>query len=168
ETFEEPTNTLNMESGSYIQIPWQSNTPVNFQIRFSTQIKDVDQVLVQGGTDWALKLLSDGGEYYRVAVEHDSLVTLESPSYQIGNGDYYAVMVQSSASSASLFVKRADDDGDLLVDFSVSETGSGGLPSVWEDPTTVYVGASGSLFGTPFRGEIDEFRVWGETTSEET
>lgn len=168
ETFEEPTNTLNMESGSFISIPWKSNTPVNFQIRFSTTTVGTDQVILQGDTDWALKLLADDDDYYRVAVEHNSLVTLESPSYQIGNGDYYTVMVQSSTDSASLFVNRSDDDGDLLVNFTVSETGSGGLPSVWADPDTVYLGASGSTFGMPFIGEIDEFRVWGETISEET
>lgn len=172
ETIEEQTNTVQFESGSFIKVPWASaNNPLAVQIRFSTSVPSgINQVLFNLDNAWALELDPLSGSYYRVIATKAGTTVLSSSYMEIGSGDFYSVMLRygGAGSGSWLYVKKSDDDGDFVESSVTQEPTAANLTSVWASPTTLYLGGSGSLYGTPFIGLVDEFRIWGEYTTENT
>lgn len=60
---------------------------------------------------------------------------------------------------------RSIADGTFI---SSSTILSSSIADVWDLPSNIFLGSSGSTLGTPFIGLIDEFRVWGEVLTEDT
>lgn len=175
EIYEEQTNALQFAapSSSYVTVPWSSsvgNEPVSVQVRFSTAGSTQTQILLNADNTWAV-VLAPTGSSYQIQLMSGSTVTARTLAWPLGTGDYYSLMlVYASGSSVKMYLKRADEDGDIVVSDTVTDSESTGSMAVWDMPTNLYVGGSGS-YGSGYRGlvgTIDEFRIWGETTTEET
>lgn len=170
ETIEEQTTMLNLESGSYVTIPWSSsvgNAPQTMQVRFATEIQNSSQVIFNVDSTWALTIQPQGGIYYTVAAISGSTSLLSSSLFPIGNGDFCDVMLRYTNTGVYLYVAQTDSSGEISEQFSVQES-SPVLSSKWNSGQSLYLGGSGSQYGTPIKATIDEFRIWGEQTTDQT
>jgi len=165
EIYEEQTNTLPITSGSYITIPWSTIPPITVETRFATTTTS-SVVLLQGGSSWAVTLEYLTGSYGRMNVISGSTTVLSSSYMPIFGGEYYTAMLRKSASLFELHVRRTED-GDVLDTFSAVEP-SVKLNAVWATPSYITIGKSGSYGGSPFIGNIDEFRMWSESLTDTT
>jgi len=165
EIFEEQTNALDLVLPAYIRIPWATSSLDNLttQLRFATT-STTGSVLFNGST-WAIALQPLTGSFGRVELRNASNVTVASSSYfEVFSGEFFSVMVRKNPSNISFYVKRAEGE-DIVDNFETT------IPSASLDLSSsafMNLGGSGSFYGPAFVGYIDEFRVWGEVTSDET
>lgn len=175
EIFDEVTNALNFNTGSYLVLPMSaSNRPVGtLQFRFNNSIKQTTTLGV-GDTaspsgSWIVKLAthpSASSPYGRIEVTDNIGEVLLSSSYadMFDTEDYFDVMLRYSTSSVNLQVAQSDGE-QILFSSSMSTTGSY-LRDAWPLTKNFYLGGSGSLSLNNFGGYIDEVRVWGEQISD--
>lgn len=165
ETYEEYTNVINFSQPSYINVPWtgSSNT---IEVRFSpTSIGT--SVVLNAGNSWALKSVSTSGTNgYLVLVNAANSITVSSSIFPLFDGSFYTTMIRLSGSKADLYVKSTINQ-DFDVSSTTREIGTS-ISSSWATPTNITLGGSGSFFGSPFTGYMDEFRIWSEVLSDET
>lgn len=169
ETYEEITNVLDMQSGSFIQLPFSGSgipAPSGFQVRFSSNFT-TQSILLNGGNRWGLALIPNNqtSSYGSAVFYSGSTAILTSDTFEAFGGDFFTVTVQKSGSFLEMFVKKADRD---FITTNIHTASSLGV-NILSSSATAYLGSSGSsISGQPFRGYIDEFRLWNETLEEST
>jgi hypothetical protein len=171
EIFDEITNALNFNTGSYLVLPMSSSKrPVGtLQFRFNNATR-VNTTLGVGDTavpsgSWVVSLVthpSASSPYGRIEVTNNIGGILLSSSYadMFDTEDYFDVMLRYDSSSMNLQVAQSDGE-QILYSSSMSTTGSY-LLDAWPATKNFYLGGSGSLSTNNFNGYIDEVRVWGE------
>jgi len=166
ELIEEQTNTLDLATGSYVVIPFSgSGLPAiqSVQVRFAgTNAQQT--VLWNVDNQWGVRLVPLSASYGQVAIVNAAGTNVAtSDLFKIYDGNYYTVTVQRTGSIAHLYTQRADDDGDII-----DSSHSSGTLNTWLSGSTLYLGSSGSAWGTSFVGNIDEFRLWSEYLTTQT
>lgn len=179
EIFDEVTNALNFNTGSYLILPMTGSSQrqtYTLQFRFNNAA-DVTTTLGVGDTgassgSWVLNVAthpsaSMGSTYGRIEIKDTIGEVLLSSSYadMFSNEDYYDVMVRYDGSTVTLNVAQSDGE-DILYSSSMSTTGSY-LRDAWMATQNFYLGGSGSLSLNNFNGYIDEVRVWGEKITDQ-
>jgi len=170
EIFDEVTNALNFDTGSYLVLPMSSSRgPVQtLQFRFLNPIKATTTLGVGAttstSTSWALRLQtspSASSPWGRIELINQAGHIILSSSYadMFDAEDYYDVMLRYDGSSLNLQVAHSDGE-EILYSSSMSTT-TGSLLNAWTDTQNFYLGGSGSLSTGNFNGLIDEVRVWG-------
>jgi hypothetical protein len=86
--------------------------------------------------------------------------SISSSVFALCGGTFYTAMVRKSGSLSELTVKRAEQD--QIVEQFYAKGVTGIIGSAFNIPLTMNIGTSGSNFGTPFEGLVDEVRVWAE------
>jgi hypothetical protein len=167
EIYEEQTNALDIPSGSFVTLPWSSSlTPPNtFEIRFALG-EQRTHVLLNDLNNWALTVNHTSGTFGYLSLVSGSTTTISSAVLPLYDNTFYSAMVRYNAGGMLLSVQQADGDA-IHYSSKVNEV-SAGVASVWNTSTVAYLGGSGSYFGIPFTGTVDEVRVWGETLSDST
>lgn len=169
--FDEVTNVLNFNSGSYLKIPLSASLREihTVQFRFNTTNKQIT-TLATGDNLWHARLTthpSASSRLGRIEITNNIGEVLLSSSYApVFSGDYYDVMLKYNTSSVNLQIAKSDGD-EILYSSSMYTTGSylrDGLPLT----SFMYIGGSGSLSLNNFDGNIDEVRIWGEEISDQT
>jgi hypothetical protein len=163
EQYEEQTNVLTVPSGSWIELPWAASSSLSsstVEIRFATT-NPSSSVLFHDTNLWALKLIPTSGTFGTVALVSASITAVSSSVLPIFSGDFFSAMLRYSTSSIELQVKQATADV-ITVSSITSEGPTASVAPIWFKGSTLYLGGSGSFFGSPFAGSIDEFRMWGE------
>lgn len=160
EQFEEQTNALQFILPSYVRIPWATSSLQNTSVELRFASTFTSRSVILNASNWGLTLEPLTGSYGRVAVRDASDVIVASSSYfPVFGGDFFSVLLRkNSTQDISFYVKRAE--GDDIVDNFEYDIPSGAINFT----TSPYInlGGSGSFYGTPLVGYIDEFRVWGE------
>lgn len=168
ETYEENTNVLNFDGGQKVQIPWSGSVgkdTATLQVRFATT-NTAAQTLVNGESYWGITLVpSASGVYQQVQVLSGSTAVLSSSFLEFSEGEYYNLQINYGVAGCTLYLKQADSDGDLTLDYEQTEA-SPNLSSVWYAPLTASLGGDGT-YGAQFDGYVDEFRVWSEIPTEQ-
>jgi hypothetical protein len=166
ETFEEQTNVLKITSGSYISLPWSESllNPQTIEMRFSTIDNSEATVLLNADSTWALRLVPTTGSFGKMVLVSGSTVAASSSVLELYSGDFYSLMLRNHPSGTELQIKRAEEAS--ILDASEVQETSPYVSTVFSTPTNLYLGGSGSFFGRPFAGLIDEFRIWGESISD--
>ena len=169
ELYDEQTNTLvfNQSGPSYIAIPISSSTfnmPVSIETRFKAT-PTTQSYLFTGGTSgsWSVRLTPFTGSYGTVEILSASVVDFSSSYLPLFDGDYFTLRLLNSASVASLTVKQADSDGDIIYS-STTNAATTTIGQLWQSSSYIYLGSN----TVPFKGNIDEFRMWDELTSDST
>ncbi len=178
EIFDEVTNALNFNTGSYLVLPMSGaaqRETYTLQFRFNNPIQQ-NTTLGIGETgaptgSWTVELAtypSASSTYGRVVVKDNVGEILLSSSYadMFDNEDYYDVMLRYTVNTVDLLVAQSDGE-EILYSSSMSTTGSY-LRDAWKSTQNFYLGGSGSLSLNNFNGYIDEVRVWGEQISDNT
>lgn len=178
EIFDEVTNALNFNTGSYLILPMSGGLQREtyaLQFRFNNP-KQANTTLGVGDTgapsgSWTVELQthpSASSPYGRVVVKDTIGEVLLSSSYadMFDSEDYYDVMLRYTVNSVDLLVAHSDGE-EIVYSSSMSTTGSY-LRDAWKATQNFYLGGSGSLSLNNFDGYIDEVRVWGEQVSDNT
>lgn len=165
EVFDEITNVLNFNSGSYLRIPLSASLRDvhTIQFRFANTNKQIT-TLATGDDLWHMRLNTHptaSSQLGRIEVTNDIGEILLTSSYSdMFSGDYFDVMLRYNNASVNLQVAKSDGE-EILYTSSMYTTASylrDGLPLT----AFMYIGGSGSLSLNNFDGTIDEVRVWGE------
>ncbi len=177
EIFDEVTNALNFNTGSYLVLPMSGASQretYTLQFRFNNSTK-VNTTLGVGSTgassgSWTVELQtspSASSPYGRVVVKDTIGEVLLSSSYadMFDSEDYYDVMLRYNVNSVDLLVAYSDGE-EILYSSSVSTTGSY-LRDAWPATQNFFLGGSGSLSLNNFNGFVDEVRVWGERITDQ-
>lgn len=171
EIFDEITNVLNFNSGSYIQVPLSSSLREihTIQFRFANNNKQIT-TLATGDELWHMRINthpSASSRLGRVEVTNDIGEVILTSSYSdMFGGDYFDVMLRYNTSSVNLQVAKSD--GEEISYTSSMYTTSSYMRDALPLTKNMYIGGSGSLSLDNFDGNIDEVRVWGEETSDAT
>ena len=178
EIFDEVTNALNFNTGSYLVLPMSGASQretYTLQFRFNNPTQ-ANTTLGVGSTgvssgSWTVELQtypSASSPYGRVVVKDTIGEVLLSSSYadMFDSEDYYDVMLRYTVNTVDLLVAHSDGE-EILYSSSMSTTGSY-LRDAWKATQNFYLGGSGSLSLNNFDGYIDEVRVWGEQISNNT
>lgn len=179
EVFDEVTNALNFNSGSYLVLPMTGSSQretYTLQFRFNNAT-DATTTLGIGDTgapsgSWIVDLVthpsaSMGSTFGRIEIKDTIGEVLLSSSYadMFSNEDYYDVMIRYNGSSVSLNVAQSDGE-EILYSSSMSTTAAY-LRDAWNATQNFYLGGSGSLSTNTFNGYVDEVRVWGEQITDQ-
>lgn len=168
ETFKQHTNVLPNLSGTYVQIPFATGGLINqsIELTFASPNPATKQVLLNTlGNAWAVSVVPITGSYGYVLVQSASVPAVSSSGLQLYSGNFYSVLLRGD-SSTTLEVKRYAN-GNIVESSVTQETGST-LSASLGKPAFVFLGGSGSFYGTPFTGYVDEYRQWGELTTDAT
>ena len=164
ELIEEQTNALEFTLPSYVQIPWATSSLDNrtIQLRFATTAQSNGVLL--NGNNFAICLEPVTNTFGRVVVKDATATTIVSSSIlDVFSGNFYSVMLRNNGSDMTFAVKRAE--GADIIDSFVASIATSSF--TFNTSQYINLGGSGSFFGTPFVGLVDEFRVWGEVTTDE-
>lgn len=175
EIFDEVTNALNFNSGSYLVLPLSSSLRDvhTIQFRFNNSTKYTTTLGVGLGQpisgSWAVRLQTSSfadSPYGRIEVIDNGGTIVLSSSYadMFDDEDYYDVMLRYDNTSVNLQV--AHSDGEEITYSSSMSTTTGSIVDAWPHTQTLFLGGSGSLSTNNFEGYIDEVRVWGEQISD--
>ena len=177
ELFDEVTNALNFNTGSYLVLPMSGaaqRETYTLQFRFNNPTQ-TNTTLGVGDTgassgSWTVELQtypSASSPYGRVVVKDTIGEILLSSSYAdiFDSEDYYDVMLRYTPNTVDLLVAQSDGE-EILYSSSMSTTGSY-LRDAWKATQNFYLGGSGSLSLNNFNGYVDEVRVWGEQITDE-
>lgn len=167
ETIEEQTNVLNIVSGSFIEVPWSLTSSLSastIEIRFANPDSSRPNVILHADNQWALVAVPLSGSYGKLVLS-GSVVAISSSNFPIYSGNFYSTMLRRQNGHVELHVKRAEADS--IVETSTTIGSDNTLFNLWHSASYLNVGASSSAFGRPFSGQIDEFRVWTEVTSDD-
>jgi hypothetical protein len=172
EIFDEVTNALNFNSGSYLVLPMTGSSQretYTLQFRFNNATKATTTLGVgdTGATSgsWTVDLVtspSSSSPWGRIEIKDSIGEVLLSSSYTdvFNNENYYDVMIRYDGPTVTLNVAQSDGE-EILYSSSMSTTGSY-LRDAWNLTQNFYLGGSGSLSTNTFTGYVDEVRVWGE------
>jgi len=179
EIFDEVTNALNFNTGSYLVLPMTGSSQretYTLQFRFNNAT-DAITTLGVGDTgapsgSWVVDLVphpsaSMGSTYGRIEIKDTIGEVLLSSSYadMFDDEDYYDVMIRYDGPTVTLNVAYSDGE-EILYSSSMSTTGSY-LRDAWNATQNFYLGGSGSLSTNTFNGYVDEVRVWGERVTDQ-
>ena len=177
EIFDEVTNALNFNTGSYLVLPMSGASQretYTLQFRFNNATQ-ANTTLGVGSTgtpsgSWTVELQtypSASSPYGRVVVKDTIGEVLLSSSYadMFDSEDYYDVMMRYTPNSVDLLVAHSDGE-EIMYSSSMSTTGSY-LRDAWKVTQNFYLGGSGSLSLNNFNGYVDEVRVWGEQITDQ-
>jgi len=177
EIFDEVTNALNFNTGSYLVLPMSGalqRETYTLQFRFNNS-KQENTTLGVGDTgapsgSWTVELAthpSSSSPMGRVVVKDTIGEILLSSSYTdiFSDEDYYDVMLRYTVNTVDLLVAHSDGE-EITYSSSMSTTGSY-LCDAWKLTQNFYLGGSGSLSLNNFNGLVDEVRVWGEQITDE-
>ena len=177
EIFDEVTNALNFNTGSYLVLPMTGSSQretYTLQLRFNNATKALTTLGVgDSGApsgSWVLDIAthpSSSSTYGRIEIKDTIGTVLLSSSYAdiFDNEDYYDVMVRYDGPTVTLNVAYSDGE-EILYSSSMSTTSSY-MRDAWNATKNFYLGGSGSLSTNNFNGYVDEIRVWGEKISDE-
>lgn len=169
EVFDEITNVLNFNSGSYIKIPLSSSLRDvhTIQFRFANSNKQIT-TLATGDDLWHMRLNTHptaSSRLGRIEVTNDIGEILLTSSYSdMFSGEYFDVMLRYNTQHVNLQVAKSD--GEEILYTSSMYTTSSYMRDALPLTKNMYIGGSGSLSLNNFDGNIDEVRVWGEETSD--
>lgn len=177
EIFDEVTNALNFNTGSYLVLPMSGaaqRETYTLQFRFNNPTQ-ANTTLGVGSTgassgSWTVELQtypSASSPYGRVVVKDTIGEVLLSSSYadMFDSEDYYDVMLRYNLNTVDLLVAHSDGE-EIIYSSSMSTTGSY-LRDAWKVTQNFYLGGSGSLSLNNFNGYVDEVRVWGERITDQ-
>jgi len=170
EVFDEITNVLNFNSGSYIKLPLSSSLREvhTIQFRFNST-NDQITTLATGDDLWHMRLNthpSASSRLGRVEVTNDIGEVLLTSSYSdVFGGDYFDVMLRYNTASVNLQVAKSD--GEEILYTSSMYTTSSYIRDALPLTSNMYLGGSGSLSLNNFDGTVDEVRIWGEETEDD-
>jgi hypothetical protein len=179
EIFDEVTNALNFNSGSYLVLPMTGSSQretYTLQFRFNNAT-DATTTLGVGDTgapsgSWVVDLVthpsaSNGSTFGRIEIKDTIGEVLLSSSYadMFDNEDYYDVMIRYDGPTVTLNVAQADGE-EILYSSSMSTTASY-MIDAWNATQNFYLGGSGSLSTNTFNGYVDEVRIWGEKITDQ-
>jgi len=165
EIFDEVTNALNFNSGSYLQLPLSSSFRDihTVQFRFASTNKQVT-TLTTGDNLWHMRLNthpSGASSLGKIEVTNNIGEVLLTSSYSnFFSGDYFDVMLRYNTSSVNLQVAKSD--GEEILYTSSMHTTASYLRNALPLTSNMYLGGSGSLSLNNFDGTVDEVRIWGE------
>lgn len=168
EEYDEQTNALSFNTGSYITFPWSTlpTSASTLEVRFATTIPQTT-ILLQADNKWAVVLSPTVGLYGTVKIISGSTVMLQSEAFEIFSGDYYNTIIRYQSSGASLQVKKAI--GYEIVEDSMTTESSPIFSPIFNSSSHIFLGGSGSAFLAPtFSGFVDEFRIWSEALTDAT
>jgi len=188
------TYALDFKSGQYIKSNWKTASdgliPDTVEFRFRTP-KSQDQVILQKNNDWAITLQDNGttDEYgylrFSISASDGTSEFITSSLQPFYNDDMWSVMltrVSSSdlseftedsiyaSSSFELITKQYDSTRQRIV-YATSQSLTTGMKNSLAAFTSsghVFLGGSGSAFGTQFTGSLMEYRLWSEVLSQNT
>lgn len=179
EIFDEVTNALNFNTGSYLVLPMTGSSQREthtLQFRFNNAT-DATTTLGVGDTgassgSWVVDLTthpsaSNGSTFGRIEIKDTIGEILLSSSYadMFDNEDYYDVMIRYDGPTVTLNV--AYSDGEEILYSSSMATTSSYLRDAWNATQNFHLGGSGSLSTNTFNGYVDEVRVWGEKITDQ-
>lgn len=159
EVFEEQTNTLTMNN-TLVTVPFSASAQT-IQIRFATTTA-TQSVILNAGNNWALRLSPISGTYGTVQFISGSTIAASSSIFTVYSGDYYSVTLEKNNNVVGLWTQHTKNGDFVDNSYTTSSAASSGI---WASGSTIYLGGSGSTYGAPFAGFIDEFRVWSEPLS---
>lgn len=168
--FDEVTNVLNFNSGSYIKIPLSSSLREThtIQFRFASTNKQIT-TLATGDQLWHMRLNTHptaSSRLGRIEVTNDIGEILLTSSYSdMFSGDYFDVMLRYN--SASVNLQAAKSDGEEILYTSSMYTTASYIRDALPLTGYMYLGGSGSLSLNNFDGTVDEVRIWGEQTEDD-
>jgi len=174
--FDEVTNALNFNTGSHLQIPFNSLErdikTLHFRFKSNTRETTTLGTFVSGSQTGSLGIrvspfiepLSPSG---RIEIYDNSGDTIISSSYfDVYTDNFFDVMLRYTGTEVNLSV--AQSDGEEILYYNSSSTQDSYVLSSWTDSTDFYLGGSGSLSLNNFNGSVDEVRVWGEYIFDQT
>lgn len=167
EVYEEQTNALAFSGGQFIAFPSSALQNLKtVEMRFATTTA-TQSILYQGGATWSLQLTPISGTSGYVTLKMGSDITAQVGPIEVYSGDYYSVALvrYTTGSIFELSVRRTEDDT-LVEEFHASE--SVAVSSSIFSSVPSYLGGSGSAYGQPFTGYVDEFRLWSEALTDHT
>jgi hypothetical protein len=168
-TSDEATYGLTFTAASEnVGVPLVSSsiTTDTLQVRFIPNGK-ASLTLLNGDTRWAVDVVphpaAATNQYGKIHIVSGSARTLIASSsyFRLFGDDYTHIMLRSQSSDMTI----VQTDGDQVL---YRETLDTGIPSTeWNNTQYVYLGGSGSIQLTPFRGIVDEVLAWdGEIPDE--
>jgi hypothetical protein len=164
EAYEEQTNVLAIPTSAYLQLPWRSLSgsliPQTVEIRFATT-NATQSVLAHADNKWALTIEPVTGSWATVALRDSGSISTQTAAISIFGGEYFTAALTFVSGGMQLRVKRAIEE--TIVDNELATEPTPKVSGVWTVPTNFYLGTSGSSFGQPFSGYLDEARIWSET-----
>lgn len=162
-TYEDRTASINMVSGSFIEVPWKkynngysNDYPNSVEIRINTNQKQDQQII--SASKWSLDIIPDTGSLAKIklTVGAESASTNPMPIF---NDEYTQIVVNRvSGSSSDVFEVFAKEgiQGRVRNQMSASLTAT---TKAWESGSEFYIGQT-------FTGSLDEFRLWRTPLSE--
>lgn len=171
EIFNEITNALNFNTGSYLVLPMSASqrTVGTVQFRFNNSTRALITLGVgdtaESTGSWAVRVNTHptaSSPNGRIEVVNTVGDVLLSSSYTdiFHSENYFDVMLRYDSSSMNLQVAQSDGE-EILYSSSMTTTASY-LLDAWPATKNFYLGGSGSLSTNTFNGYVDEVRVWGE------
>ena len=181
----------NSESvNQFIKVPYTASIkPQTLEFRFRTP-EAQDQVILQRDNAYAFQLVRSGSTEYgflRFVVSASSGVShLDSSAQRFFTDDMWSVMLTRVSSSGDSIDENSDGSGTydyelttkkydstkqrIIYQSSASLGVSGSVSASYNNQFIndgdIFLGGSGSAFGTNFSGSLMEFRMWSEPLSQ--
>ena len=185
------TRATDFKSGQYIKTQWKPAAdgliPDTLEFRFRSP-KSQDQVILQKEDNFAISLEDNGktDEYghlrFTISGSDGSVNYITSSEQPFYNDEFWSVMLTRKSASNDL---EFDDDSIyasssfelttkyyesskrriLFQDSQSMEVTSSTINAAFTASGHVYLGGSGSSFGTQFTGSLMEYRLWSEPLS---
>ena len=186
------TRALDFKSGQYIQSNWATGSngliPDTIEFRFRSP-KSQDQVILQKDDDFAISLQDNGetDDYgflrFTISGSDGSVNYITSSLQPFYNDEMWSVMLTRKSASNGL---EFDDDSIhasssfelttkyyessrqklLYQDSQSMEVTASAINAAFTSSGHVFLGGSGSSFGTQFTGSLMEYRLWSEPLSQ--
>ena len=185
------TRALDFRAGQYLKSNWKAGSdgliPDTIEFRFRSP-KSQDQVILQKDDDFAISLQDNGetDDYgflrFTISGSDGSVNYITSSLQPFYNDEFWSVMLTRKSASNDL---EFDDDSIyasssfelttkyyestrqkiLYQDSQSMEITSSTINAAFTSSGHVYLGGSGSSFGTQFTGSLMEYRLWSEPLS---
>jgi hypothetical protein len=167
-TTEEDPSTLTLHS--YITVPLSASlkSPKTLQMNLTINTPTFTTIL-NADSGWALAAVphSTISGIGKVVLYDSSANVVMSTGYEeIFNNELFNITLRSTPAQSSIRVIKTESE-DVFFDTFVTESGS--FNNVWQNTGYLYIGSSGSFFGSSsFVGTLDEVRLWSDVLSDET
>jgi len=185
------TRATDFKAGQYIKTQWKPAAdgliPDTLEFRFRSP-KSQDQVILQKDDNFAISLEDNGAtdEYgylrFTISGSDGSVNYITSSLQPFYNDEFWSVMLTRKSASNDL---EFDDDSIhasssfelttkyyesskrriLFQDSQSMQVTSSAINAAFTSSGHVYLGGSGSSFGTQFTGSLMEYRLWSEPLS---
>ena len=186
------TRALDFKAGQYIQSNWATGSngliPDTIEFRFRSP-KSQDQVILQKNDNFAISLQDNGetDDYgflrFTISGSDGSVNYITSSLQPFYNDEMWSVMLTRksasnglefdddsihASSSFELTTKYYESSREKLLyqDSQSMEVTASAVNAAFTSSGHVFLGGSGSSFGTQFTGSLMEYRLWSEPLSQ--